>query len=127
MKRRAKKGVRRPRRKKARNPELMILGANPSPAGARALRAFERFHGHRDPKVSEIDLPPGAPQVLISLGDVREIVYEPTDPSHRSGAEYIHKFGREAKLAADPSGRNIYIVRGRGGKTRVDWSSGIRD
>jgi len=108
------------------NPHLLTISnpARPSRAAAAAVAAFQAFHGKITPRVNRVRRPPGAPAILVALGDLREIVYAATRGARR-GPAWIHKFGRGAKLAADPSGKHLWIVRGRGSRVRVDWARGI--
>lgn len=104
-----------------RNPQILTIG---NPRGrtelAKAVRAYERFHGVK-PKVAKKGKGTG---VWIELGKAREVIYEPTKGERRK-APYRHKFGRGAVLAASADGKRLAIFPGSGSRMRVDWARGI--
>lgn len=108
-------------KEKRENPDLLTI-SNPSNA---ALSAFQKFHGHTRPKVIRARGPAGGPHTLIALGDLKEIRYVAKAPSQRKGSLWCHKFKKGAKLASDPSGKHLFILRGEGSRVRVDWERGI--
>lgn len=116
----AAKLTRASRRRK--NGELVtLLAGNPSPS-SKARAAFKRFHGVEVQKHRAIDLP----GEWVALGELREVVYKPLPKDgDRSGAEYFHKFGRGARIAASIDGKRLVLIPAKGRPFRVDWSLGI--
>lgn len=116
------------KKRRRRNPDLVTVLGNPAPKDLpAAARAYREFHGVDPATVVEIAGPKD--RVLVSLGELREVVYQPRR-GDRKGPAFFHRFGRGAVLAATPDGKHLVIVpagdvkRGRR-SARVDWSRGI--
>lgn len=96
--------------------------ANPSSAAmAAALRAYREFHGVEPQKQRQVA---GSAPVLVALGQLREVVYQPTR-GDRKGPAFFHRFGRGAWLAATPDGKSLVLVPAAGKPFRVKWDRGI--
>lgn len=135
---RAGKPVSRGRRKSKRNPQLLTVNAgrrrkrrprknpqlltiNPTDRQvAAAVRAYRQFHGV-DPKRAIKLGPRGG--VLVALGELREIVYQPRRGA-RKGPAYFHHFQPGNLLAATPDGKRLVIVD-RKNRRAVDFDLGI--
>ncbi len=123
---RRRNAAKKPARKKAakrkvrrrRNPELMTLG-NPSKDLARAVKAFRQFHGVAPKKVTK----GRGKGVLVALGELREIVYQPTR-GMRKGPAFFHKFKPGNVLAVTADGKRLVIVD-RKKRKAVDFDAGI--
>jgi len=87
---------------------------------AAAVRAYKQFHGV-DPKKA-FKLGKRGP-VLVALGELREIVYQPRR-GERRGPAYFHHFKPGNLLAATADGKRLVIVD-RKGRTAVDFDLGI--
>lgn len=93
---------------------------------AQAAALYQRFHGLPPDAVEYVDVGDArVPPVLVKLGTLKSLVYEPTGRSRRAGAQWEHQFGdygykfargREPILATDPRGKRLYIL---GGSFRV--------
>lgn len=105
--------------RRRRNPDLVTI-ANPSRAElARALTAYRRFHGV-DPKKVTRGKGKG---VLVALGELREIVYQPRR-GQRRGPAFFHNFKPGNVLAVTADGKRLVIVDRRSRKA-VDFDLGI--
>ena len=104
------------------NPELLILTNPASPELARAVKRYRKFHGV-DPKRALRRGRGKKAKVLVGLGDMIEIVYEPRR-GQRKRVHWFHQFKRRAILATDADGNGLYIVD-PSGKVMVDFSAGI--
>lgn len=112
-----RKGKRRARR---RNPELMTV-ANPSRSDlTRAVAQYRRFHGVDPKKATKLGRGKG---VLIALGELRELVYQPRR-GHRKGPAFFHNFKPGSVLAATPDGKKLVIVD-RKNRKAVDFDLGV--
>lgn len=107
-----------------RNPQLLTLGNPGKATGAeleRARAAYRRFHG--------VDVKPGLVKrgkgkgVLIVLGELRRVDYQPTR-GQRRGPVWFHHFGKGCKLATDPAGKRLVILDTKG-EQLVDFDRGI--
>lgn len=106
--------------KRRKNPQLLTIG-NPSKRDlAAAVRAYKQFHGVDPRKALELG---GKGPVLVALGELREIVYQPRR-GERRGPAYFHHFKPGNLLAATPDGKRLVIVD-RKGRTAVDFDLGI--
>ncbi len=106
--------------KKKRNPQLMII-TNPARRELiKAAAAYKRFHGVNPRR--GVRLGKGS-RVLISLGELKEVVYKPRRGER--AVTWFHRFGRGVQLATDVDGKDLYIIHGRKGRTRVDFARGI--
>lgn len=105
------------------NPSELLMLTNPTPGGAvaQAVAAYKRFHGVAPVKARRLA---GSGPPLVALGQLREVVYQPTR-GDRKGPAFFHRFGRGAVLAADPSGKHLFLVPSVGKPFRVDWERGI--
>ncbi len=94
---------------------------NPSPTAElrQAAAAFKQFHGVNPRKVSK----GGGRGVLVSLGELREIVYQPTR-GERKGPAFFHNFKAGNILAVTADGERLVIVD-RKNRTAVDFDLGI--
>jgi hypothetical protein len=115
--RRRQVAIRKPRKRTLAPAQV----AHPSSL-KRAVAAYRRFHGV--PPVSARRLPGKGRGVLISMGALREIVYQPRRGDRR-GPAFTHRFGRGAVLAVSPDGQHLYIVKTDGSRMRVDFDRGI--
>jgi len=113
--------MKRRRKAKRRNPDLLVL-TNPNTV-AEAKAAYRRFHGIDCKRTRQLQTVPGV-QALVALGDLKEIVYKPTKGARR-GPAFVHKFGAGAVLAATPDGKHVYLVPAAGRPFRVDFERGI--
>jgi len=109
------------KRRRKRNPDLLVIGNPVGRGGQAAAEAYKRFHGRAPDRVRNLG---GKGPALVALGDLVEVVYRPTRGARR-GAAYVHKFGAGAVLAATPDGRELVIVPGRARPFVVDWEQGI--
>lgn len=107
-----------PRRRK--NPQLLTVLGNPVRAEmAKAVAAYRRFHGVAPKKMSR----GGGKGVLIALGELREIVYQPRR-GERRGPAFAHAFKAGNVLAVTPDGKKLVIVD-RKRRKAVDFDLGI--
>lgn len=107
------------KRRKRRNPELLTV--NPARSGlAAALSAYQQFHGMRPQKATKLGNGKG---VLIALGELREIVYQPRR-GDRKGPAWFHKFKPGNVLAVTADGKKLVIVDRRR-RRAVDFDRGI--
>jgi len=104
--------------KRNHNPDLLLLG-NPRAQMEKAAAAYRRFHGV-EPKTMRKGT---GKRILIALGQLREIVYQPRRGSRR-GPAWFHKFGKGAILAATLDG-DLVIVKDKGSRLKVNWDRGI--
>lgn len=119
--RRAAAGRSGPRKRRRRNPELLTI-YNPARSElAAAEKRYREFHGVAPEKVRRIGAGKG---VLIALGTLKELVYQPRR-GHRRGPAFFHRFGPGAVLAASVDGREVRIVKPTGRPVRVKWDRGI--
>lgn len=110
---------RRRRTSRRRNPELLTV--NPSASELRkAAREYQRFHGVKPKRATKLGKGRG---VLIALGELREIVYQPRRGSRR-GPAWFHKFKPGNVLAVSADGKRLVIVDRRNRKA-VDFDYGI--
>lgn len=85
----------------------------------KAVGAYKQFHGTNPHKVTK-----GKGRgVLISLGELREIVYQPTR-GKRKGPAFFHNFAAGNVLAVTADGRRLVIVD-RKNRKAVDFDLGI--
>ena len=87
-----------------------------------AVRQYRKFHGVNPKRALRRGKGKKA-RVLVGLGDMVEIVYEPRR-GQRKRIHWFHKFKRRAILATDDKGRGLYIVDPEG-RIMVDFSAGI--
>lgn len=85
----------------------------------KAVSAYKQFHGVNPHKVSKGN----GRGVLISLGELREIVYQPTR-GKRKGPAFFHNFAAGNVLAVTADGRRLVIVD-RKNRKAVDFDLGI--
>jgi len=118
-------------RRRRRNPQVLAI-SNPSAAAvragaevAKALARYREFHGEDPPEIVRMGTRRRGqkPRVLIVLGRVVDIVYEPTT-GQRKRVHWIHDFGPDARLCTDPTGRELVILTGDN-EPQVDFSRGI--
>lgn len=112
-----------PKKRTRRNPTLMTL-SNPSRAGNTmdaARQAYQTFHEMPAPKARNLggDGPP-----LVALGELVEVVYQPTRGARR-GPAFVHRFRRGAVLAATPDGQELVLLPSPKKPFQVDWKRGI--
>jgi len=86
----------------------------------KAVDAFETFHGGVEPRVRRIGK---GNRVLIEIGRLREVVYQPRRGDRR-GPAWVHKV-RGARLAATPDGKQLVIVIDPKHPMRFDPERGI--
>ena len=111
---------RKKRASRRRNPELLVV--NPSTASrAKAAAAYRQFHGVNPKKATKLGRGKG---VLIALGELREIVYQPRRGNRSHGAAFFHNFKPGNVLATTPDGKKLVIVD-RKGRKAVDFDLGI--
>lgn len=89
--------------KRRRNPDLLTL-SNPADI-KKAVAAYRQFHGVNPKKATKGD----GKGVLIALGELREIVYQPRR-GNRTGAAYFHNFKPGNVLAVTADGKRLVIV-----------------
>lgn len=107
-------------KKRRRNPELLTI-SNPTRAKlAKAANAYRQFHGVDPKKMTKLG---NGGDVLIALGDLREIVYQPRR-GDRKGPAFFHKFKPGNVLAVTADGKRLAIVD-RKKRTAVDFDLGI--
>jgi hypothetical protein len=82
----------------------------------RAARLFENFHCFRPPSVVRCRCRRVMPRVLVSLGELRGLIYRSDRGQRSCPRTFIHFMEKPAALACDPSGRQLYIL---GGSYRV--------
>jgi len=102
---------------KRRNPDLLTL-SNPASL-KKALAAYRQFHGVNPKKATKGD----GKGVLIALGELREIVYQPRR-GNRTGAAYFHNFKPGNVLAVTADGKRLVIVD-RKKRKAVDFDLGL--
>jgi len=109
--------------KRSRNPQLLTV-MNPTLQTtrdlAKARKAYRAFHGVDPKRVAKLG--PRGP-VLIALGELREIVYQPRR-GHRRGPAFFHHFKAGNVLAVTADGKRLVIVDRRKRKA-VDFDLGI--
>ena len=111
------------------NPEILsVAHTNPVHTSQlqmeKAARKYRQFHGVDPDKITTIGNPEAADaKVLIVLGRLVDLIYEPSK-GLRKTIHWHHKFGKDARLATDISGKKLYIV-GKQGQVQVDFSRGI--
>lgn len=116
------KATKRQATRRRKNPDLLTMAGNPaSPAMAKAAAAYRQFHGCEPQKIRRIGNGSG---VLVSLGDLLEIVYK-AKRGDRKGPAWWHKFGKGSVLASTPDGKHLFILNPKGTRTAVDWQRGI--
>lgn len=98
----------------------MIHNPSRRPELKRALAQYRKFHGVNPRKALKRGT---GKQVLVALGDVVEIVYEPRR-GQRKRVHWVHKFKQRAILATDENGRGLFIVDPKG-RVMVDFGAGI--
>lgn len=86
-----------------------------------AEKAYRRFHGVDPATVKKV---PGRAPVLVALGQLKEVVYQPTR-GVRKGPAFFHVFGKGATLAATPDGKHLILVPRLGKPFKVKWDRGI--
>lgn len=108
-------------RKRLPNPQLMTI-SNPAVRGdmARAVAAYTRFHGIKPVRAMRLGKGKG---VLVALGELREIVYQPRRGARR-GPAFFHAFKAGNVLAVTADGRKLVIVD-RARRRAVDFTRGI--
>lgn len=110
---------RRRRTSRKRNPELLTI--NPAKRElAKAVREYTRFHGVKPKRATKLGKGRG---VLVALGELREIVYQPRRGS-RKGPAWFHKFRPGNVLAVTADGKRLVIVD-RKNRKAVDFDYGI--
>lgn len=110
------KAKRKPKRK---NPDLVTI-SNPAGADvASAVAAYRQFHGVNPTRCSK----GSGKGVLIALGELREIVYQPKR-GQRKGPAFFHKFKAGNVLAVTADGKRLVIVD-RSKRKAVDFDLGI--
>lgn len=85
----------------------------------KALAAYRQFHGVNPKKATKGD----GNGVLIALGELREIVYQPRRGS-RKGPAYFHNFKPGNVLAVTADGKRLVIVD-RKKRRAVNFDLGI--
>lgn len=109
----------RKRSKRRKNPQLLVV--NPSRADlVKARAAYREFHGVEPTKALKLG---GKGPVLVALGELREIVYQPRR-GHRKGPAFFHHFKPGNLLAATTDGKRLVIIDRRNRRS-VDFSLGI--
>jgi hypothetical protein len=83
---------------------------------ARAAQLFENFHCFLPPSLVRCHCRRVMPRVLVSLGELRGLIYRSDRGQCGNPRTFIHFMERPAALACDPSGRQLYIL---GGSYRV--------
>jgi len=98
----------------------------------RSEEAYRRFHNAEPRGWRKVDLPE-PPEHAWKLGKLVALVYEPEEPSEKTGVQYEHEFGdggilrfdrNKPTLYVSEDGRQIVIVRGKS-RYRVDPDRGI--
>lgn len=106
------------------NPTILSITNPASREMTKAIAAYRKFHGV-DPIRTTIRGRKGKRprKILIVLGRLVDLVYEPSR-GERKRIHWIHAFGRNARLAVDPTGKHLYIIA-KEGMRQVDFSRGI--
>jgi len=81
-----------------------------------AAQLFEDFHCFRPPSLMRYRCRRAIPRVLVSLGELRGLIYRSDRGRRGYPRTFIHFLEEPAGLACDPTGRQLYIL---GGSYRV--------
>ena len=108
-----------------KNPQLLTAFGNPvsSRSLARAMSAYEQFHGVRAKEALRVGRGRG---VLIMIGMAKEIIYKPRR-GIRKGPAFYHKITSPVALAATPDGKKVFFVPLGGSRFRWDPRYGLMD
>ncbi len=94
---------------------------NPTRADlVKAEKAYRQFHGVNPKRVAKLGR---RGPVLIALGELREIVYQPRR-GNRTGPAFFHHFRAGNVLAVTADGKRLVIVD-RKKRKAVDFDLGI--
>ena len=78
-----------------------------------ARQLFQQFHSFEPPRVVRKNFRRLVPNVVVSLGELRGIIYSSDKEQCGSPRTFIHFMETPPLLACDPGGKQLYILGGK--------------
>ena len=100
----------------ARNPRKSKTGSkfNKNSKGFKdALAMYDNFfEGDEPAEILEVDVPPGTPKYLVSLGRAPDVSYKPPNHVKKKGIPFLHEWEAKPLLVTDSTGKYLGYVDG---------------
>jgi hypothetical protein len=78
-----------------------------------AMKMYDEFfEGDEPAEVVEVDVPPGTPKYLVSLGRAPDVSYKPPDHVKKKGIPFLHEWDKPPLLVTDATGKYLGYVDG---------------
>ena len=70
------------------------------------------FEGDEPAEILEVDVPPGTPKYLVSLGRAPDVSYKPPNHVKKKGIPFLHEWESKPLLVTDSTGKYLGYVDG---------------